>query len=116
RVQRQLAVQIPLGARDLGAVQPAGHADLDALGAEAEGSVDGLAHGAAEGDALLELQRHRFRDELAVELRLQDLLDVDEDLLAGLLLDLLLQLLDLLPLAADDDAGTGGEDRDLELV
>src|SRR5688572_32213758 len=30
-VQRQLAVQVPLGARDLRAIQPAGHPDLDAL-------------------------------------------------------------------------------------
>src|SRR5262245_53487858 len=55
RVQRQLAVQVPLGARDLGAVQPARDADLDALGAEAERRVDGLAHRAPESDALLEL-------------------------------------------------------------
>src|SRR5687767_4848472 len=115
-VQRQLAVQVPLGARDLGAVQAAGHADLDPLGPEAQRGVDGLAHGAAEGDALLELQRHRLRHQLGVELGLQDLLDVDEDLLAGLLLDFLLQLVHFLALAADDDAGARGVDADLQLV
>src|SRR6185436_10284965 len=39
-----------------------------------------------------------------------------EDLLAGLLLDLLLELVDLLALAPDDDPGARGEDRDLQLV
>src|SRR5438552_2625703 len=115
-MKRELAVQVPLGARDLGAVEAAGDAHLDPLGPEAQRGVDRLAHGPAERDALLELERHRLADELGVQLRLQDLLDVDEDLLAGLLLDLLLQLVDLLPLAADDDAGAGRVDADLQLV
>jgi hypothetical protein len=68
------------------------------------------------GDALLELRRHRLGDQLRVELGLLDLLDVDEDLAAGLLLDLLLQLVDLGALAADDDARPRGEDVDLQLV
>src|SRR4030095_7016155 len=40
------------------------------------------------------------------------LFDVEVDLLGGARLDLVLQLLDLRALAADDDAGPGGEDRD----
>src|SRR6185436_826004 len=115
-VERELSVQVPLGARDLGAVQAAGDPHLEALGPEAQGGVHRLAHGPAEGDALLELQGHRLRDQLRVQLGLQDLLDVDEDLLARALLDLLLQLVHLLALAPDDDPGAGGEDADLELV
>src|SRR6185436_8849811 len=78
--------------------------------------LDRLAHRAAERDALLELHRHRFGDQLRVELRLLDLLDVDEDLAAGPLLDLLLQLVDFRSLAADDDARARGVDVDLQLV
>src|SRR5262245_42559511 len=115
-VEGELAVQVPLGPRDLRAVQLARDPDLDPLRAEAERGVHGLAHRAPECDPLLELERDRLRDERGVELGLQDLLDVDEDLLAGLLLDLLLQLVDLLPLAADDDPGPRGVDRDLQLV
>src|SRR5678816_45522 len=59
-------------------------------------------------DAFFELHRHRFGDELGVELRLLDLLDVDEDLAIGPLLDFLLQLVDFRPLAADDDTRPGG--------
>ena len=62
------------------------------------GSEASQSEGRGVGDPLCQLQRHRLRDELGVELRLEDLLDVDEDLLAGLLLDLLLELVDLLTL------------------
>src|SRR5207302_37418 len=48
RLQRQLAVQIPLGARDLGAVEATGDADLDPARAEAQRRFDRLAHRAAE--------------------------------------------------------------------
>src|SRR6185295_19519001 len=63
-----------------------------------------------------ELHRHRLADQLRVELRLLDLLDVDEDLAVGLLLDLLLELVDFRPLAPDDDAGARRVDVDLQLV
>jgi hypothetical protein len=85
-------------------------------GAEAQRRLDGLAHRAAERHALFELGRDRFADELRLELGLLDLLDVDEDLAARALLHLLLELLDLGPLAADDDARPRGVDVDLQLV
>src|ERR1700722_6136417 len=64
RVKRQTALEVPLRAGDLVSVETAGDADLDALAAEAESGVDRLAHGAAEADALLELQRNVLGDEL----------------------------------------------------
>ena len=82
RVQRQTTLEIPLGAGDLVAVQPAGDADLDALAAEAQRGVDRLTHGATETDALLQLQRDAFGDQLRVQLRLVHLEDVDEDIAA----------------------------------
>src|SRR5207302_6342683 len=87
RLQRQLAVQIPLGAGNFRSVEPPGDAHLDAARAEPQRRLDGLAHRAAERHALLELHRHRFGNQLAVELGLLDLLDVDEDLAARALLD-----------------------------
>src|SRR5688572_19000785 len=116
RLQRKLSVQVPLGARDFCAVQPTGHTHLDPARAEAQRRFNRLAHRTAEGDALLELHRHRFGDQLRLQLRLLDLLDIDEDLPAGALLDLLLQLVDFRPLAADDDAGARGVDVDLQVV
>src|SRR5262249_49515982 len=66
RVQRQTPVQGPFGAGDLGAVQTARDSDLDAERAEALRLVDGLAHGAAKRDALLQLLRDLFSLELGV--------------------------------------------------
>src|SRR4051794_6686923 len=116
RLQRQLAVQVPLGARDFGADQAARYTHLDAAGAEAQRRLDRLAHRAAEGDALFELHRLGLGNQLGVELRLLDLLDVDEDVAAGLLLDFLFQLVDFRALAADDDPRPGRVDVDLEPV
>src|SRR5919106_822609 len=78
--------------------------------------LDRLAHRATERHALFELHGHRLGNQLRFELRLLDLLDVDEDLAVRPLLDLLLQLVDFGPLAADDDARTRGVDIDLQLV
>src|SRR6266852_930815 len=116
RVERHAPVAVPLAARDLAAAQPARAGDPDAVGAEAQRGGHRLLHRAAEGDALLELQRHVLGHELGVELRVDDLLDVEVDLLARAHLQLVLQLLDLRALAADDDAGPRREDRDAAAV
>src|SRR5690606_8505811 len=110
RVQGHAALAVPLGARDLGAVQAAGHADLHAQGAEAHGVGHRPLHGAAEHDAALDLLRHALRDEVRVQLRLADLLHADRGLHAQHLRDLLAQPLDLVALLADHDAGPGGVD------
>ena len=47
---------------------------------------------------------------------LLDLLDVEQDFLAGHLAELDLHVLDFLALLADDDAGTGGENLDADPV
>src|SRR2546426_8015422 len=54
-VQGETALQIPLGARNFGAVQSPAAAHLDPLAAEPQRGVDRLAHGAAEGHAFLQL-------------------------------------------------------------
>src|SRR5690606_3713984 len=95
---------------------PPRHAHLDPPRPEPQRRLDRLAHGAAEGDALLELGGHRLADQLRVELRLLDLEDVDEHLAARDLLQLLPQPIDLGALAADDDARPRRVDVDLELV
>src|SRR5207237_7542804 len=47
RMQRHAAFAIPLGARDLGAVEPPRARGLDALGADAHGVLHRALHGAA---------------------------------------------------------------------
>jgi len=71
-VERQTALEIPLERAISFPLRTAGDADLDALAAEAKSGVDRLAHGAAEADALLELQRDVLGDQLSVKLGLVD--------------------------------------------
>src|SRR5207245_2438826 len=92
--------------------QPPCARDPDAVGAQAQRGGDRLLHGAAERDTLLELERHVLRHELGVELGVDDLLNVEIDLLTRPRLQLVLQLLHLRALPADDDARPGRRDRD----
>src|SRR3989442_321188 len=116
RVQRHAPVAVPLAARDLAAAQPARAGDADAVGAQPERGRHRLLHRPAEGHALLQLQRDVLGHELRVQLGVDDLLDVEVDLLPRARLELVLQLLHLGALAADDDAGPRGEDGDPRAV
>src|SRR6266850_2176526 len=107
-LQRQPSLQIPLFARDFRAIQPARHAHLDALAAEAQRRIHRFAHCAPERHALFELQRDRFRHELRIQLRTVHFQDVNVHFAFGALLHVLLQLVDLRALAPDDDAGPRG--------
>ena len=115
-MQRQTSLQVPLGARDFVAVQAPAHAHFDSLAAKAQRRVYGLAHGAAEADALFELQRNRFGHKLGIELRLVHFLDIDVHLAVRALLQLLLQLVDFSAFASDDDSRPGRLDDDAQLV
>src|SRR5918993_343709 len=101
RVQGESPLQVPLAAGDLGAVQTPGDLRLDALGAEAQALFDGLADGAAEGDALLKLRGDLLGLELRVQLRLVHLLNRDQHFSSGARGDVGLELVDLGALATD---------------
>ena len=115
-LERQPPLEVPLGAGDLGAVQAARHADPDAQRAELGGHLDGPLHGAAEGHALGELEGDGLGDELGLDLGPVDLVDLDVDLAAHALLDLLLEPVHLGALLADDDARAARGDGDGELL
>jgi hypothetical protein len=70
----------------------------------------------ARRNAVLQLLGDRLRDELRVELGALDLEDVDLDLLARDLVQVLAQGVDLAAGLPDHDAGTRGADVDLHLV
>ena len=109
-------MQIPFLARDFRSIQPARHTDFDSFATEAQRRIHGFTHGAPEGDAFLELQRNRFGDELGIELRPVDFLNVNVHFALGTLLDLVLQLIDFGALAADDDSGTRRKQADHQLI
>src|SRR5437867_6128659 len=116
RVKRKPTLQVPFGARDLGSIQPTRHANLDALRAKPLSVLDSAPHRATESYSLLELLSDLLGLQLRVQLRLMDLLNVDVDLAPGSVFDLLLELVDLSPFAADDNARTRGVDDNLQLV
>ena len=117
RVQRHAAFAIPLGARDLDAVQAARAHDLDALRAQAHRVLHRALHRAAEHDPLLELLRDRVGDQLRVDLGLADLLDVDvRPARPGGCAARPCSVLDVLALLADHDARARREDRDARVL
>src|SRR6266480_515257 len=118
-VQRNSPLAIPLGAGDFRAVEASGDAHLHAQRAAAHGAHDRALHGAAEHHALLDLLRDAVADQLRIELGLSDLGDVQAHVIhrhAEERRSLLAQLLDVLALLADDDAGTRGLDGDVDLL
>src|SRR5579871_918258 len=115
-VQRHAPLAVALGGCDLRAVQAARDAHLDAERTRAHGVGDRALHRPSKHDALLELLRDALRDELRVELGLADLGDIQAHVLhrhAEDLRDLAAQLLDVLALLADHDAGTCRMNRDV---
>src|SRR5450755_1880537 len=116
RMEWHATFAIPLGAGDFDAVQAPRAHDLDALRAEAHRVLHRALHRAAEHDPLLKLLRDRIGDELRVDLRLADLLDVDVHRHAHALLQLDLERLDVLALLADHHAGTRRIDRDARVL
>src|SRR3989454_850010 len=103
RVQRHTALVVPFRARDLGAAQAPGALDIDPLRPHAHRALHRPLHGAAERNALVELVHYAVADQLRVELGALDLLDVDPDLLARQLRQLVAQLVNLRPALADHD-------------
>jgi hypothetical protein len=94
-MERHTAVGVTLGARHLGTAETAGHLDLDALGARTHRTGERTLHRATEGDAVLQLLSNRLRDQARVQLGPLDLEDVDLDLLAGDLVQITAQLVNL---------------------
>src|SRR5271167_1619349 len=115
-MQRQPPLQVPFRARDFVAIQAAADAHLDSLATEAQRRIHRFPHSAAEAHALLQLQSDVFGHQLRIQLWLVHLLDVHIDIAVGALLDLLLELVNLRALAADDDARTCSADDDAQLV
>src|SRR2546421_307614 len=115
-VERHAAIGVALRARHLGATEAARDLDLHALRAGAHGGGQGPLHRAAKRHAVLQLLGDRLGDQLGVELRALDLLDVDLDRLTGELVELAAQGVDLGPGLADHDPGARGGDVDLDLA
>src|SRR5487761_2409595 len=116
RMQRHAAFAVPLAPRDLDAVQPARAHHLDAVGAQPHRVLHRALHRTAEHDPLLELLGDRIGDELCIDLRLADLLDVEADVATHHLAQVGAQRLDVLALLADDHARARAVDGDARVL
>ena len=103
-MKRQASLEIPFGSSDFCTVQSAADPNLDSLCAKTQCGIDRLSHRAAECDSLFELHRDGLGDELRVQFRTMDLLNVDIDLAVRPLLNIDFELVDFRALAADDDS------------
>src|SRR5439155_24531545 len=99
-----------------GAARPPSRLDADPLRAHAHRPRYAFLHRPTKRDTTLKLEGHTLGDELCVEIRAADIVDVDVRLLPGHACELLLELLDLRTLLADHDARPRGVDVDLRLV
>src|SRR5439155_8917886 len=86
--------------------------DADTLGAGADSRRQRALHRAPEADPVLQLLGDRLRDELGVELRPLDLIDVDVDVLLGDRVQLFAKRVDLDARLSDHDARPCGVDVD----
>src|SRR5579871_6176440 len=102
------ALTVPLRAGDFGPCQTARTHDLDTLGTAVQGRLDGFLHGPAEGHALFQLSTNALGNQLCVGLGMLLLIDVDPNLFFRKALEFFLQLVDLGPLFADNNAGARG--------
>ena len=96
--------------------QAAGQLNLDPLRAGFHRGFHGPLHAAAEAGPLGQLLGDVLGHQLGLNFRPGDFLDLDVDPPADQVLQLALQPLDLLPLAADDDARPRGVQDDLDFV
>src|SRR6185436_7189314 len=99
-----------------GAAQPAGQLNLDSLGAGFHRLLEHAFHRAAETGPLGELFRNLFCHKVRLQLGSRDFFDLDVDPPAHQVLQLILQLIDLLTLAADDHTRPGRVQDHLHLV
>src|SRR5688572_2476874 len=102
-VTRHTALRLIFAAGHFGATEAAGDGHAATLGATLHRALDRLLDGAAEGHAALQLVRYRAGDQVGVELRSSNLLDVHADPPAGELLQRVAQVFDLGAAAADYD-------------
>src|SRR5829696_1510006 len=112
RVQRHAALRVLLRAAHLRAAEPSGALHFHACRTRADRGGERALHRAPERHTVLKLLGDRLRDELRVELRALDLIDVDVDVLLRHRVHLAAQRVHLDTRFADHDPGARGVDVD----
>jgi hypothetical protein len=116
RLKRNLALNLFLGARNLGATKPPTNHNFNAFGARAHGFLDCLLHGPTEGDTLLQLFGNAASHQIGISFWLPNLNNIQADLFLGLALQHLPQVFHLLAAFANDNPWLGSMNRDGDLL
>ena len=116
RVQRHAAFAIPFQTRDFRAAETARAVDAMPSAPRRIADCNGALHGAAEGDAALELLGDRVGDQRRVDFRLAHLDDVDDDFRVRHLGDSLRILSMSAPFLPITTPGRAEVDRDAALL
>ena len=104
-LKRDGTLAVSLLTRHICAAQTSGNGSLDSKCAGLHGSAHAGLHGAAESDTVFQLLSDILSYQLCIQIRLLDLLDINEKLLLGKLLNLSPYLLDLCTALTDNDTG-----------
>ena len=115
-MQRHPSLPVPFCAGDFHTAETAGDIDPDSQRAHAHRVLHGAFHRPPERDPSLQLLRHRFSDQLRIDLRFADFDNIEVRFRTGHRRELRPQRFDILPLAADDHAGTRRVHRDAALA
>ena len=116
RVQRNPAFHGPIRAGDLGTTQPAGDDHFDAQGPCLQSPLHSQAQGAPVCHAAFQLLGHVPANQIRVQLRLPDFLDIEAGAFPGKPFQVAAQFVDTLAAAADDDPGPCGVDSDDKIL
>jgi hypothetical protein len=116
RMQRNLTLNLFLGAGNFSATQSATNNDLNAFGIGTHGLLNGLFHSTAERDTLLQLLGDATSNQISIQLRLADLMDLDLDAFAGQRLQAGFEALNFFAALANYDTGFGGTNANSDLV
>jgi len=115
-VQRNLALNLFLGACNFSTAQSATHNDLNALGIGSHGLLDCLLHSTTERDALLQLLSDAASNQISIQFRLADLMDLDLDAFACQSLQAAFEALNFFAALPNHDTRLGGTDANSDLV
>jgi hypothetical protein len=108
---------VALSAGDFSTAETAGNPNFDTQGALFHGDLDSALHCTTERNAALELGCYVLRYELSIHVRVFNLNDVNFDLFtASEITDFLGEIFNLLTSSTNDNAWTGGVDRDANTI
>ena len=115
-VKRNATLTVELGTAHFGAAEATGNLNTNTLGACALRGLNALAHCTTEGNASSELFCNALCDKLSIHVGVLDLEDVELNLLAGELFEVLAEAISLCATTTNDDARASGVEVNADTI